>query len=115
MTVPVTGHTLGCMTADLELTPQMARVVQAFLAAPDTPRFGFELMELLRMSSGTLYPILTRLAVAGWLQLDLEDIDPAIVGRPARRNYSLTGGGKAAAIQSLGRMQDVYQVPTEAS
>lgn len=105
------GRYAGGMAEDMDLTRQMARVVRAFLTEPDTPQYGFDLMELLEVSSGTLYPILTRLTKAGWLRLELEDIDPAAAKRPARRNYRLNSEGAAAAVRALERMQDVYRVP----
>jgi PadR family transcriptional regulator PadR len=99
------------MADDLDLTRQMARVVQVFLATPSRPRFGFDLMDVLGMSSGSLYPILAKFTAAGWLRSEREDVDPAVVGRPVRRNYFLTGDGRVAAVRSLERVGQVYRVP----
>jgi DNA-binding PadR family transcriptional regulator len=58
-------------------------------------------MRATSLPSGTMYPILTRLQEAGWLQADWEHIDPAVAGRPARRYYRLTAAGAAAARTEL--------------
>lgn len=99
------------MVDTLELTPRMAAVLQVFLADPAQPQFGFDLMETLKLSSGTLYPILAKLWRAGWIRAETEDIDPAVEGRPARRYHQLTEEGEVAAVQALARMQQVYDVP----
>jgi PadR family transcriptional regulator, regulatory protein PadR len=96
---------------DLELTPRMAAVVKIFLRDVAEPQFGFDLMQQLRISAGTLYPLLTRLRRAGWLAAETEDIDPKIAGRPARRYYTLTPGGAVAAVRALQQSQALYEVP----
>jgi hypothetical protein len=50
---------------DLDITPRMAMVLKVFLEDPDQPRYGFELMKLTGMASGSLYPMLARLEGAG--------------------------------------------------
>ncbi|WP_203615536.1 helix-turn-helix transcriptional regulator [Streptomyces sp. SID13726] len=76
---------------EVQITRNVARVLKVFTEDPGTPRFGMELMKLMAMSSGTLYPILTRLAKAGWIDAHDEDVDPSTAGRPARRYYTMTG------------------------
>lgn len=93
----------------------MAQVVREFLENPAEPQFGFDLMETLKLSSGTLYPILTKLRVAGWITGRTEDIDPKAAGRPARRYYLLTPEGEVAAVRALTRMGSMYEVPLEAA
>jgi DNA-binding IclR family transcriptional regulator len=75
---------------DVELTLKSARLVNAFLADPGRVRYGFELMQLTGMPSGTLYPLLAKFTEAGWLSRSKEDIDPSAEGRPARMLYVLT-------------------------
>lgn len=103
------------MVDKLELTPRMAAVLRVFLADPAQPKFGFDLMETLDLSSGTLYPILTRLRQAGWIRAETEDIDPKVAGRPARRYHQLTAEGEVAAIQALARMRALYEAPRSVS
>lgn len=86
-------------------------MLRAFLSDPLEPRFGFGLMEALKMSSGTLYPILARLRKAGWVRVETEDIDPSVEGRPARRYYHLTPKGQIAAVRELNRMSALYAAP----
>ena len=42
---------------DLSITPRMAAVLKVFLEDPNQPRYGFELMKLTGMASGSLYPM----------------------------------------------------------
>lgn len=51
------------------------------------------------LRSGTLYPILIRLAERGLVEACWEDGQPA--GRPRRHLYRLTSGGLAAARAAL--------------
>jgi PadR family transcriptional regulator, regulatory protein PadR len=52
---------------DLDITPKMAKVLKIFLEDPAQPRYGFEIMRLTSLASGSLYPMLARLERAGWL------------------------------------------------
>ncbi len=71
------------------------------LEDPPVERYGLELMRATGQPSGTLYPILARLQEAGWVRAGWEDVDPSVEGRPARRYYSLTAEGAAAARTEL--------------
>jgi DNA-binding PadR family transcriptional regulator len=88
---------------EVQITRNVARVLRVFTEDAGTPHFGMELMKSLPMSSGTLYPILARLAKAGWIEADNEDIDPKVAGRPARRYYTMTGAQAQAARLELAR------------
>jgi PadR family transcriptional regulator PadR len=85
------------VTEKIRLTTAVAKVLAAFLAEPDAERYGLELMRATGHPSGTLYPILTRLEQAGWLQARWEQVDAAEAARPARRYYRLTVDGVASA------------------
>jgi PadR family transcriptional regulator len=89
----------------------MALVVRAFLEEPSKPRYGFELVESLGISSGTLYPILARLERQGWIEGRREDIDPSVAGRPPRRNYPLTGEGVVLASNALAELSSQLRPP----
>jgi DNA-binding PadR family transcriptional regulator len=75
---------------DVDITLKATRVLNVFLADPGQPRYGFELMQLTGLGSGTLYPILVRLEGAGWLARSKENADPSVIGRPRRTFYTLT-------------------------
>lgn len=96
---------------DLDITPKMAAVLKVFLEDPDQPRYGFELMKLTGMASGSLYPMLARLEAAGWLARGKEDIDPRAAGRPARTNYTITGAAVSAARIQLAELSERFRPP----
>jgi DNA-binding PadR family transcriptional regulator len=104
------GHS-GHVAGDFELTRRMALVVRAFLDEPSKPKYGFELMEPLGISSGTLYPMLARLERQGWIEGQREDIDPSVAGRPPRRNYRLTGEGLVLARNALAELSSQLRPP----
>src|SRR5215813_14030879 len=82
---------------DVAITPNMAKVLKVFLEDPARARYGFEIMRLTGLASGSLYPMLARLEEAGWFTRGKEDIDPHIEGRPARLHYTITGAAVTAA------------------
>lgn len=96
---------------DLEITPKMARVLKIFLEDPGRPRYGFELMRLTGLASGSLYPMLARLEEADWLTRGKEDIDPHAAGRPPRLNYTIVGAAVTAARVQLTALSDQYRPP----
>jgi PadR family transcriptional regulator len=108
------SHTLVCVQ-DLDITPKMARVLKIFLEDPGQPRYGFEIMRLTGIASGSLYPMLARFEEAGWLTRGKEDIDPHVVGRPPRLHYTITGAAIAAAHLQLAALSDQYRPPIPVS
>jgi PadR family transcriptional regulator, regulatory protein PadR len=100
----------GCVD-DLDITPKMAKVLKIFLEDPARPRYGFEIMRLTGLASGSLYPMLARLEQAGWLTRGKEDIDPHVEGRPPRLHYTLTGDAATAARLQLAALSDQYRPP----
>lgn len=89
----------------------MARILKIFLEDPDRSRYGFELMKLTGMPSGSMYPMLARLEAAGWLARGKEDIDPHSAGRPPRLHYTITGESVTAARLELAALSDRYRPP----
>jgi DNA-binding PadR family transcriptional regulator len=79
----------------------MASVLEAFLEDAGRQRYGYELMRATGFASGKLYPVLARLQAAGWLEAQMEDVDPYAAGRPARRWYRFADGAAAFARQEL--------------
>jgi PadR family transcriptional regulator, regulatory protein PadR len=76
-------------------SPQTRAVLAAFLLQPAQWQYGFTLSKLTGQQSGTLYPILARLAASGLLESAWEQDAPA--GRPTRHMYRLTPDGAAFA------------------
>ncbi|HET7694775.1 MAG TPA: helix-turn-helix transcriptional regulator [Vicinamibacterales bacterium] len=65
-------------------------------------RFGFDIMQVTGLTSGTVYPALDRLETAGYLKSSWEDAAAAHAdGRPARRYFTLTAAGAAALRAAL--------------
>jgi PadR family transcriptional regulator PadR len=83
------------------ITKQMVLVLEAFLAQRDRDWFGFDLMEVTGLKSGTMYPLLHGFKEDGWLEASKEKIDPKVEGRPARRLYRLSGFGEREAIAAI--------------
>ena len=97
---------------DLDVTPKMAKVLKIFLEDPTQPRYGFEIMRLTGLASGSLYPMLARLERAGWLTKGKENIDPHAEGRPPRLHYFITGAAETAARRQLADLSAQYRPPT---
>ena len=92
----------------------MATVLKVFLEDPGMPRYGFELMKLTGMASGSLYPMLARLEQAGWLTRGKESIDPSAAGRPPRMNYTITADAVPVARVQLAALSEHYRPPAPA-
>lgn len=76
---------------------QTLDVLQQFLREPELWQYGYDLSRSTGLKSGTLYPILVRLADRGWLEARWTE--PARVGRPPRHLYRLTAEGSVAAAR----------------
>src|ERR1700692_2860117 len=70
---------------------QTINVLQALAAAPARWRYGYDLAAEVQLKSGSLYPILVRLADRGLLETSWE---PGLVSRPPRHLYRLTSNGR---------------------
>ena len=89
------------MARDRGFSAQTLLVLAALCAQPPAWRHGYDLARETRLKSGSLYPILARLADRGLLEACWEDIQPA--GRPRRHLYRLTSEGLARAQAELAR------------
>jgi PadR family transcriptional regulator, regulatory protein PadR len=76
-------------------------VLQAFLANPSEDFYGSELMARCDMRSGTIYPILARLEMCGWLESNWNDIEVDGGLRLRRRTYRLSHVGQAVALKAV--------------
>jgi DNA-binding PadR family transcriptional regulator len=72
-------------------SPQAVSVLRALAAEPARWRYGYDLATEVHLKSGSLYPILVRLADRGLLETSWE---PSIDSRPPRHMYRLTGVGR---------------------
>ncbi len=87
------------------MTTTTVQVLQALLDDPKTERYGLEIMALTELPSGTVFPILARFEVLGWLVSGWEVVDSSVAGRPRRRYYRLTEEGLEAAGAALVRVR----------
>jgi PadR family transcriptional regulator, regulatory protein PadR len=78
-----------------EFSPQTLSVLAALSDRPSEWHHGYEVARETSLKSGTLYPILIRLADRGLLEAEWQD-EP-VPGRPRRHLYRLTAAGLAAA------------------
>jgi DNA-binding PadR family transcriptional regulator len=74
----------------LRLSPQTLEVLEAFLQAPSDWKYGYDISRNTGLKSGTLYPILIRLAERKLLQTSWETVE---AGTPPRHLYRLTPDG----------------------
>jgi PadR family transcriptional regulator PadR len=82
-----------------EFSPQALSVLAALCEQPSQWQHGYALARQTGLKSGTLYPILIRLADRGLVQARWQD-EPT-PGRPRRHLYRLTAGGLASATAAL--------------
>ena len=87
------------MSRRVAFSPQALAVLAALVAQPVSWRHGYDLAGETGLKSGTLYPILIRLADREMVEACWEDGEPA--GRPRRHLYRLTPDGLAAATAAL--------------
>lgn len=100
------------MAPNLDSSPQTLRLLAALLEQPDGWHYGYELSRRTGLRSGTLYPILVRLADRGWLETRWAQ--PERPGRPARHTYRLTPSGRELARQRVGSTSASPQPPAAA-
>lgn len=78
---------------------QTIAVLQALLSRTDDWRYGYDLIKQTGLKSGTLYPVLMRLADQGLLESEWRE--PVRPGAPPRHAYRLTRDGVAAAHAAI--------------
>ena len=87
------------MSRRTAFSTQTLAVLAALGARPTSWRHGYDLAGETGLKSGTLYPILVRLADREMVEACWEEGEPA--GRPRRHLYRLTADGLAAATAAL--------------
>jgi DNA-binding PadR family transcriptional regulator len=86
-------------------------VLTTLLTEPERWHHGYDLARRTGLRSGTLYPILARLAERGYLERRWEPDPPS--GRPPRHLYRLTDDGLAVTdrLLSAGTSTSVTPAP----
>ena len=87
------------MASRSEFSAQTLSVLAALSDQPSQWQHGYALAKQTGLKSGTLYPILIRLADRGLVEACWQD-EPA-PGRPRRHLYRLTAAGLASATGAL--------------
>jgi PadR family transcriptional regulator, regulatory protein PadR len=87
---------------------QTLAVLAELCATPSRWRHGYGIARDTGLKSGTLYPVLVRLAERGLVEACWEDEQP--VGRPRRHLYRLTPEGLATATAALDSARAAEQV-----
>src|SRR5690349_4380865 len=85
------------------MTGPLERVLRAFLEDATVPQYGYDLMKVARLPSGTLYPMLARLEDEGLVTSQWET--PAEDGQRPRKYYQLTGEGTRVARLELAALE----------
>ena len=78
--------------------PQTLAVLGLLADAPDRWWYGYDIARRTGLRSGTLYPLLVRLAERGYLDARWEPDPPE--GRPRRHHYRLTEAGAVKAAEA---------------
>jgi PadR family transcriptional regulator PadR len=89
-----------------DTSAQTVRLLRALGRQDRRWRYGYDLGKETGLKSGSLYPILIRLADRGLLETDWESEPPR--GRPPRHLYRLTSAGEAhvALQEESGQVKD---------
>ena len=91
---------------------QTLAVLADLCATPSRWRHGYGIARDTGLKSGTLYPILIRLADRGLVEARWEDEQPA--GRPRRHLYRLTTEGLAVAAPAQAQAPSTAGTPASA-
>lgn len=74
-------------------------------------QFGFDIMDVTGLPSGTVYPALRRLETLGLVRSDWEtDKEARDNARPRRRYYELTNAGRAQLVEAESRYRAVAKL-----
>ena len=100
------------MRSPSEFSAQTLSVLSALCEEPSQWRHGYALARQTGLKSGTLYPILIRLADRGLVEACWQE-EPA-PGRPRRHLYRLTAAGLASASGALASASETRGSASEA-
>jgi PadR family transcriptional regulator, regulatory protein PadR len=91
------------MATRAEFSPQTVSVLAALCERPSAWQHGYALARQTGLKSGTLYPILIRLADRGLVEACWQE--EAMPGRPRRHLYRLTAAGVLSATTALAQAE----------
>jgi PadR family transcriptional regulator, regulatory protein PadR len=97
----------------VRFSAQTTAVPRALAAEPSVWRHGHDLARETGLKSGSLYPILVRLADRELVEARWEELQPA--GRPRRHLYRLTPGGLVAASAAVAAAGGAMRSPVRGS
>lgn len=86
------------MVDSIRFSSQLLSVLAALLEDPTEWRYGYDLSRETDLKSGTLYPLLIRLAERQWVESRWQHAEEN--GKP-RHMYRLTAAGRRAARELL--------------
>jgi PadR family transcriptional regulator, regulatory protein PadR len=89
-------------------SPQTLQVLREFVRTPRQWRYGYDISRSTGIKSGTLYPILLRLAEGTLLETQW---DTSEVGKPPRHMYRLTPGALQFAREMVSSSNMVRMQP----
>jgi PadR family transcriptional regulator, regulatory protein PadR len=74
-------------------------------------RYGFDIMDVTGLPSGTVYPALRRMELSRLVRSQWEDEAAAQgEGRPARKYYEITTAGEESLAQALNRYRNMERL-----
>jgi len=85
----------------MKLSRVSTLVLKAFVDRPGKSLYGYEIMQIAGISSGTMYPLLLKLEEQGLVASNWENADPTSEGRPRRRLYRITAEGQRTIADTL--------------
>jgi DNA-binding PadR family transcriptional regulator len=85
------------MGRQVRVTLQTLQVLRVLLDDAVGQQYGLEISKKSGLPTGSVYPIMTRLEIAGWISSAWEEIDQSAEGRRRRRYYWLTEEGATCA------------------
>ena len=88
----------------LRRSPQTTQVLAEFLASSEEWRYGYDISRNTSLKSGTLYPILMRLAEQRLLETTWEAAED---GKPPRHMYKLTPSGLQYALEQVNEANEL--------
>jgi len=94
---------------DVRVTKPLIAILAAMVGDPGSEHDAVNLVAQTNVAPGSIYHLLARLELAGWVDSRWESIDPSEEGRPRRRLYRLTPGGLSRAKAELAEIQQLLK------
>jgi len=96
------------MPRTANMSPQTRLILSLLSSQPQAWRYGYDLARETGLKSGTLYPLLIRLADQGFLEAEWRQ--PLQPGRPSRHAYRLTEPGLALSAERASNVTSAARV-----